>query len=229
MEEINSSIRPYDANFQYKQSLKGPPMYYRISVNSQMTTSPITDAVFDVKQVFPNQRADMMNGEWHAFLESFEGVMPSQLAKTNIKVCLPDLVRSSQDFVMTAAGVCQTNDAIGHVPIAQEYRAPGIATYDVPAIARDAEVDDFIVGVRNLYAVPAVPVDALAAKPITLHKAVSADSIGVKVDPVALFSGQIRVLLRDEHHTPLVAGNQAGELNSAAEGWRATILFVHKS
>ena len=134
-------------------------------MNSQMTTSPITDAVFDVKQVFPNQRADMMNGEWHAFLESFEGVMPSQLAKTNIKVCLPDLVRSSQDFVMTAAGVCQTNDAIGHVPIAQEYRAPGIATYDVPAIARDAEVDDFIVGVRAQYAVPAVPVDALAAKP----------------------------------------------------------------
>ena len=153
--------------------------------------------------------------------------MPSQIAKTNIKVCLPDLVRSSQDFVMTAAGVCQTNDAIGHVPIAQ--RTPGIATYNVPAIARDAVADDFIVGVRNLYAVPAVPVDALAAKPITLHKAVSADSIGVKVDPVALFSGQIRVLLRDEHHTPLVAGANPGELNAAAEGWRATILFVHKA
>ena len=138
---------------------------------------------------------------------------------------------------MTAAGVCQTNDAIGHVPIAQEFRTPGIATYNVPAIARDAEsavnadseADDFIVGVRNLYAVPAVPVDALAAKPITLHKAVSADSIGVKVDPVALFSGQIRVLLRDEHHTPLVAGVNPGELNAAAEGWRATILFVHKA
>ena len=55
-------------------------------MNSQHTTSPITDAVFDVKQVFPNQRADLLNGEWHAFLESFEGVMPSQLSKTNIKV-----------------------------------------------------------------------------------------------------------------------------------------------
>ena len=74
--------------------------------------------------MFPNQRADLLNGEWHAFLESFEGVMPSQLAKTNIKVCLPDLVRSSQDVVMTAVGVCQIDDTIGHVPIAQEYAAP---------------------------------------------------------------------------------------------------------
>ena len=69
----------------------------------------------------------------------------------------------------------------------------------------------------------------LAAKPITLHKAVHADSIGVKIDPVPLFSGQLRVLLRDEAHVPLVAGNQAGQLNAAAEGWRATILFVHKA
>ena len=47
MEELKSSVRPYDTSFQYKQSLKGPPLYYRISVNSQMTTTPITDAVFD--------------------------------------------------------------------------------------------------------------------------------------------------------------------------------------
>ena len=206
MEELKSSVRDYDVNFQYTQNLKGPPHYYRISVNSQMTTSPITDAVFDVKQVFPNQRADMLKGEWHAFLESFEGIMPSQIAKTNIKVCLPDLVRSSQDFVMTAAGKCQTNDAVGHVPIAQEYRAT-----------------------QHAAAADPVPAGELAAKPITLHQAVHADSIGVKIDPVPLFSGQLRVLLRDEAHVPLVAGNQAGQLNAALEGWRATILFVHKA
>ena len=53
MKELKSSVRPYNPNEQYKQSLKGPPHYYHISVNSQHTTSPITDAVFDVKQVFP--------------------------------------------------------------------------------------------------------------------------------------------------------------------------------
>ena len=228
MEELKSSVRPYDTSFQYKQSLKGPPLYYRISVNSQMTTTPITDAVFDVRQVFPNQRADMMRGEWHAFLESFEAVMPSQLGKSNIKVCLPDLVRSSQDFVMTSNGAniqCQVNDAIGHVPIVQEFRSLGVATYNVPAIEQD--VNGAIT--RDEYAVPAVPVDYLAAKPIALHATISADSIGVKIDPVSLFSGQLRVLLRDEHHTPLVAGDQAGQLNANSEGWRATILFVHKA
>ena len=207
MEEIKSSVRPYDANFQYKQNLKGPPMYYRISVNSQMrTASTITDAVFDVKQVFPNLRADMMNGEWHAFLESFEGKLDSQIAKTNIKICLPDLVRSSYDYVMTAAGVCQTNDAIGHVPISQEYRPT-----------------------QHVASADPIPAGELAAKPIALHKAVQADSIGVKIDPVALLSGQMRVLLRDESHTPLVAGTGAGEVNAATDGWRATILFVHKA
>ena len=206
MEEIKSSIRSYKANEHYKQSLKGPPLYYRVSLNDTMKRAgtTIVDAEFDVKHVFPNQRADLMNGEWHVFIESFEALMASQIAKTNIKVCLPDLVKSSQDYVMTGVGVCQINDAVGHVPITQEYRAPGHADG------------------------AAVPVDALASKPITISNVISADSVGVKIDPVALFSGQIRVLLRDEHHDPLVAGNQANEVNDATDGWRATLLFVHK-
>ena len=207
MEEIKSSIRSYKANEHYRQSLKGPPLYYRVSLNDMMKRAgtTIVDAEFDVRHVFPNQRADLMNGEWHVFLESFEAKLDTQLLKTNIKVCLPDLIKSSNDYVMTDIGVCQVNDAVGHVPITQEYRAPG---HDDGA---------------------AVPVDALAAKPIAVSKVISADSIGVKIDPVALFSGQIRVLLRDESHTPLVAGNQANEVNDAADGWRATLLFVHKA
>ena len=222
MEEIKSSIRSYKANEHYKQSLKGPPLYYRVSLNDTMKRAgtTIVDAEFDVRHVFPNQRADLMNGEWHVFLESFEAKLDTQLLKTNIKVCLPDLIKSSQDYVMTDIGVCQINDAVGHVPIAQEYRAPGVATYNVPAIAADA---------RDAYDVPLVPVDALAAKPIAVSKVISADSIGVKIDPVALFSGQIRVLLRDESHTALVAGVNAHEVNDAADGWRATLLFVHKA
>jgi hypothetical protein len=222
MEEIKSSVRKYDVNQQYKQSLKGPPHYYRVSVMSGYRTasSTITDAEFTIK-LMPNQRMDMMNGEWHAFLEYFEADIPSQLDATNLKVSLPDLVRSSQDLVMTAADVCQTDDVVGHIPIAQEYRAPGVATYDVPEILGD--------GTRDEYAVPAVPADALTAKPIVIRNSIGADTIGVKIDPVALFSGKLRVLLRDANHTPVSAGAGGGEINPATEAWSATFLFVHKS
>ena len=169
----------------------------------------------------PNQRMDMMNGEWHAFLEYFEADIPSQVDATNLKVSLPDLVRSSQDLVMTAADVCQTDDVVGHIPIAQEYRAPGVATYDVPEILGD--------GTRDEYAVPAVPADALTAKPIVIRNSIGADTIGVKIDPVALFSGKLRVLLRDANHTPVSAGAGGGQINPATEAWSATFLFVHKS
>ena len=206
MEELKSSVRPYRVNDHYKQSLAGPPTYYRISLDSGYIAdgSTISDALFDVSHVFPNQRAQLVNGEWHVFLESFEAKMESQIAKTNIKVCLPDLIKSSHDYVMTARGVCQTNDSIGHVPISQEYHAPGYT-----------DGSD-------------VPVDTLAVKPIALTKVIDLSSVGVKVDPVGLFSGRLRVLLRDESHVPVVAGTGAGELNGATEGWRATLLFVHK-
>ena len=208
MEEIKSSIRSYKANEHYKQSLKGPPLYYRVSLNDTMKRAgtTIVDAEFDIRHVFPNQRADLMNGEWHVFLESFEAKLDTQLLKTNIKVCLPDLIKSSNDYVMTDIGVCQINDAVGHVPITQEYRAT-----------------------QHAAAADPIPAGALAAKPIAISKVISADSIGVKIDPVALFSGQIRVMLRDESHTALVAGVNVGEVNDAVDGWRATLLFVHKA
>ena len=208
MEEIKSSIRSYKANEHYKQSLKGPPLYYRVSLNDTMKRAgtTIVDAEFDVRHVFPNQRADLMNGEWHVFLESFEAKLDTQLLKTNIKVCLPDLIKSSNDYVMTDIGVCQINDAVGHVPITQEYRAT-----------------------QHAAAADPIPAGALAAKPIAISKVISADSIGVKIDPVALFSGQIRVLLRDESHTALVAGANVGEVNDATDDWRVTLLFVHKA
>eukprot|EP01044_Picomonas_judraskeda_P037260 COSAG03_NODE_16831_length_391_cov_0.866438_1_plen_114_part_10 len=112
------------------------------------------------------------------------------------------------------ADVCQTDDVVGHIPIAQEYRAPGVATYDVPEILGD--------GTRDEYAVPAVPADALTAKPIVIRNSIGADTIGVKIDPVALFSGKLRVLLRDANHIPVVAGAAGGQINPATEAWSAT-------
>lgn len=208
MEELKSSVRDYDVNKQYKQSLKGPPHYYRVSVVSGYRTAPstITDAEFTINQSIPNQRMDMMNGEWHAFLEYFEADIPSQLDAVNLKVSLPDLVRSSQDLVMTAADVCQTDDVVGHIPIAQEYRAT-----------------------QHAAAADPVPAGELAAKPIIIRNSIGADTIGVKIDPVSLFSGKLRVLLRNANHNPVVAGAAAGEMNQAAEAWSATFLFVHKA
>lgn len=107
------------------------------------------------------------------------------------------------------------SNASGHIPIAQEYRAPGVATYNVPAVARDAEVNEFIVGVRAQCAVPAVPEDALTAKPIVIRNSIGVDAIGVKIDPVALFSGKLRVLLRDANHHQVAAGDQPGQMNPA--------------
>ena len=51
-------------------------------------SSTVADAVFNVKQMFPNQRADLLQCEWHAFLESFEAKLDSQFAKTSVKFCL---------------------------------------------------------------------------------------------------------------------------------------------
>lgn len=203
MEEIKSKIRPYKVNEHMKQSLKGPPLYYRVSVVSEFRhdSTTLVDATFDVNHVFPNQRADLMNGEWHVFLESFEAVAGKLQGIPMFKVCLPDLIKSSQDYVMTDVGVCQINDAVEHVPIAQEYRAPGHGDGDV---------------------------DALATKPIAVSNVIGVDDIGVKVDPVALFSGQLRVLLRSETHSVLEAGDENGKLGTAGDGWRGTFLFVHK-
>ena len=109
--------------------------------------------------------------------------------------------------------MCQLNDIVGHIPIAQQYSRP---PFNEPAndAAGDA-IDDPIY-------------DTLSPKPISISRQISADSVGVKIDPVALSSGQLRVLLRDANHVPLVAGNAAGNMKDA-EAWTATFLFVHKS
>ena len=200
-EEIKSRVRPYDAADHYQQSLKGAPVYYRVGLNSECRRADTSrmDAVFDVAQVFPNQNAKLLAGDWQVFLESFEGTLASQLARVNIKLCLPDLVRSSQDYVMTAVGVCRSSDVVGHIPIKQAYRRP--------------DSDDAY--------------DTLAPLPISISNVIGTDSIGVKIDPVTLFSGQVRVLLRDETHARLdkVGGTPLAD----TDAWRATLLFVHRA
>ena len=65
MEAIKSSIRPYKVNEHYKQSLTKGYEYYRVRLHSLYKEAGTTnvDATFDVKRVFPNHRADLLNGE----------------------------------------------------------------------------------------------------------------------------------------------------------------------
>jgi hypothetical protein len=86
-------------------------------------------------------------------------------------------------------------------------KSPGSAAYDVPEILGD--------GTRDEYEVPAEPADALTAVPIAVSKVINQNSVGVRINPVSLFSGQLRILLRDETHTAIPAGTGAGQLNSA--------------
>ena len=206
-------MEPYGVSDHYRQSLKSKSVYYRVGLNSGFRRADTTsmDAVFDVAQVFPNQRAELLNGEWQVFLESFEGKLDSQIAKTNIKFCLPDLVRSSQDYVMTEVAVCRSSDAIGHIPIQQAYRRPK-QVGDVDGDGDDDAEDDAF--------------DTLAPLPIAVSNVIGVDSIGVKIDPMTLFSGQVRVLLRDEHHNRL--DKAGGTPLVDTDGWRATLLFVHR-
>ena len=77
MEENKSSVRSYKVNEHYKQSLKGGYEYYRVRLNAKHCAdgSNASDAVFDIHKLLPMNRADLMSGEWHAFLERFTGLI----------------------------------------------------------------------------------------------------------------------------------------------------------
>ena len=120
MEETKSSIRPRNAIEQYTSSLTDGTEYYRVTVHStfKQTGSTNTDAVFRVDHAFPNHRADLLNGKWYAFLEGFYSLgLPSQTAKSSLKLCLPDIIQNSHDYVMTAADRCQIDDTLEVIPI----------------------------------------------------------------------------------------------------------------
>ena len=198
MEEIKSSIRPYDASQQYKQSLTDGTEYYRITVHSAFKTagSTNTDAVFRVDHAFPNHRTDLMNGKWYAFLEGFYSLgFPTQIAKGNIKVCLPDVIQNSHDFVMTAQGKCQVDDTLGFVPIPTVYHED----------------------------------DSVDILPLTFQQHYLSSSVGKQINPTSLFSGDLRLVLRNENHTSIVTADDGAPNMNTAEKWTATILFVHKA
>ena len=196
MEELKSAIRPFKVSGHYKQSLKDGTEYYRVTLQSEFKSagSTNTDAVFNIGSVFPNLRADLMNGRWYAFLENFHGLsLETQIAKGHIKVCLPGIIQNSHDFVMTARDVCQVNDTLGHVPVPFE----------------------------------SDPDDAVNQYPINVSEHITESSVGKQIDPATLFTGELRVVMRNADHTPIATANDGAPAWHANEKWTATILFVH--
>lgn len=72
------------------------------------------DATFDIQQVFPNHRADLLNGEWEVFLETFSADF-GDVDKPSLTMQLPDLISSPNDFVVGANG-CQRSSILAMIP-----------------------------------------------------------------------------------------------------------------
>ena len=127
MEELKSSNRPFKMSNASVRSLSGDCDYYRVRLNSRFKSSGNNvEAVYNINQLFPNNRANLMDGEWYAYLEEFVLRGYSQWGRINIptggdttshgiRVCLPDLVKPSKDFVVTATGM-HPDDTLALVP-----------------------------------------------------------------------------------------------------------------
>ena len=133
MEQLKHSVRPYNAKQQHVQSMTKGPTYYRVSVDSAFSdNASITDTTFKMDRSLPNRRADLLNGDWEAFLESFTGTLPSLDGHViSVKVCLPDLIASSHDnrteFEAPATYRVHNDNTVGIVPLPHQYAAPGHA------------------------------------------------------------------------------------------------------
>ena len=72
-ETLNSSVRKYNSANESQQKLSGGCDYYRVTVNSghRIAGSNVSDALYRISGVFPNNNAQLLNGSWEVFLEHF--------------------------------------------------------------------------------------------------------------------------------------------------------------
>ena len=110
-------VREHSDKEQYRHKLTRGYEYYRVRLHSERKEASSTnvDATFDIQQVFPNHRADLLNGEWEVFLETFSADF-SDVDYPSITLQLPDLISSPNDFVIGANG-CQRSSVLAVVPI----------------------------------------------------------------------------------------------------------------
>lgn len=194
-------VREHSDKEQYRHKLTRGYEYYRVRLHSERKEAPSTnvDATFDIQQVFPNHRADLLNGEWEVFLETFSADF-SDVDYPSITLQLPDLISSPNDFVIGANG-CQRSSVLAVVPMNW-----------------NAMINDFADPIVFHYKI----------LPTNFTQVIARDSVGVKIDPTMLFQqGKLRVVLTDHSFGAIPIGNAQGEI-AGGEIWQATILFVHR-
>ena len=193
-------VREHSDKEQYRHKLTQGYEYYRVRLHSERkeADSTIVDATFDIQQVFPNHRADLLNGEWEVFLETFSADF-ADVDVPSLTVELPDLISSPNDFVVGANG-CQRSSVLAVVPM------------NWSAMLVDADTPTF----------------AYRMLPANFTQVIARDSVGVKIDPTMLFQqGKLRVVLTNHSYGAIAVGNGNDEI-AAGEIWQATILFVHR-
>ena len=194
-------VREHSDKEQYRHKLTRGYEYYRVRLHSERKEAPSTnvDATFDIQQVFPNHRADLLNGEWEVFLETFSANF-GKVNMPSLTLRMPDLISSPNDFVIGANG-CQRSSVLAVVPMNW-----------------NAMINDFADPIVFHYKI----------LPTNFTQVIARDSVGAKIDPTMLFQqGKLRVVLTDHSFGAIPIGNAQGEI-AGGEIWQATILFVHR-
>ena len=268
------SIRPHNPAQTSVQSLTGKPTYYRTSLYSaDMVRGDKNEAVFNTKELFPNQRQDLMNGEWEVFVERFstttiDAPSSQRYNSVGVKVCLPD-VCANQDFrsvLLNAAGErsMMRDDCITMIPrewtigvdpdfvqqIPHDLNAITTETYDIDQNGQIViPAETVATSNSTVPPQPAVNLDRPPIKedyqlqqlPFAYSRTITAQDIGVKVNPTSLMSGQLRVAMRNptgrlNRFNGAIGDNLDAAVNNHdnfvgfadGENWFLSLLFVHK-
>jgi len=239
MEPVTTANRKFNVNQQSKKSLKGDTTYYRLHLSSAHKEAHTTtsDASFNVSGVFPPLiRQDLMDGTWEVFVEEWIAYFASSdpdntgaygtYPRFNMKLCLPDMLLSPQDFTTNAVGKAVRDDTVAHVPLDYQFRLLGTAVA-IPGAYKDVPVGNTANVLQMPYTLPATELHHVETH---MNNVIGADSIGRKVDPHQLMSGKIRVVLKDREHKTIYTAPGAATAGSliGTDRWQATLLFVHK-
>eukprot|EP01048_Picozoa_sp_COSAG05_P008749 COSAG05_NODE_684_length_7947_cov_117.612603_2_plen_359_part_00 len=146
MQPVTSSNRAFSYRQQSTHSLSGEHTYYRVHLYSLTGRLQYEDVdgpclfEFDVSNVFPpTARNDQLGGTWEVFVEEWvpnfssldisnasklDGMVP----RRSIRLCLPNLVRGTQDFTTTREHdldnqhpPAQRSDQVCVLPLDYEY------------------------------------------------------------------------------------------------------------
>ena len=176
-----------------------------MTVNSghRITGSNVSDALYRISGVFPNNNAQLLNGSWEVFLEHFFlGVNATTNDNQGIRVCLPDLVNVGKDFATQVGSKIQPTSRIATVHDSQHSLASADAV--------------------GLYVVSDTP-HVVNIRPI------GRESVGHSITPQQLFQQDLRIELRKDTGEYITTGDVTIQDDDANPvNYHATLLFVHR-